>query len=170
MITLRQYYSRGFAALLMSLSSAVAVAATSTTTFEVSATVADACSVAATNLAFGEVTPVNNANIDATSTVTVTCSLGTAYNITLDAGANAGTAGDVTTRRMKDAGTNYLSYQMYSDTLRSTVWGNTVGTNSVAGTGTGLGVPAVVYGRIPSGQQETATGSYTDTINVTVTY
>lgn len=170
MITLRKYYSRGFTALLMSLGSAAAVAATSTTTFQVSATVADACSVAATNLAFGSVTPVTNTNIDATSTVTVTCSLGTAYNITLDAGANASVAGDVTKRRMKDGGTNHLSYQMYSDTARTVVWGNTVGTNSVAGTGTGLGVAAIVYGRIPSGQQETATGSYTDTINVTVTY
>ena len=170
MITLRNLCPRGFAALLMSLGSAVAVAATSTTTFDVTATVADACSVSATNLAFGSVTPVDNANIDATSTVTVTCSLGTSYAVALDAGSNESTAGDVTTRRMKDAGTNYLSYQMCSDTGRTTVWGDTAGTNDVTGLGTGLGVPVVVYGRIPAGQQETATGSYSDTVNVTVTY
>lgn len=145
------------------------VAAQATSQFNVTASVVDSCSVSSTDLAFGNVEPVNNLNIDAVGSVTVTCSLGTSYSVLLDAGNNS-SDGSVSTRRMTDGSSNYLSYQIYSDTLRTTVWGETGGTNDVTGTGTGLGVPLVVYGRIPSGQQETQTGSYTDTIDVTVNY
>lgn len=154
----------------LSLLSGIAFGATTTTTFDVTATVVDSCSVSATDLAFGNVEPVQGLDIDNTSTVTVTCSLGTSYAIALDDGANS-SDGSVSTRRMTDGSSNYLSYQLYSDPTRTTVWGETSGTDDVSGlTGTGLGLPAVVYGRIPSGQEETPTGSYSDTINVTVTY
>lgn len=143
--------------------------AQATTTFNVTATVIDSCDVGANNLAFGNVEPVNNLNIDAVGSVTVTCSLGTSYSVLLDDGANS-SDGTVSTRRMNDGGSNYLSYQLYSDTLRTSVWGETGGTNDVTGIGTGIGVPVVVYGRIPSGQQATQTGSYTDTINVTLNF
>lgn len=140
-----------------------------TSQFNVTASVVDSCSVSANDLAFGNVEPVNNLNIDAVGSVTVTCSLGTTYSVLLDAGNNS-SDGSVSTRRMNDGSTNYLSYQIYSDALRSSVWGESSGTDDVTGIGTGLGVPLVVYGRIPSGQQETQTGSYTDTIDVTVNY
>ncbi len=157
------------AGLLFFASSATQVFAQATTSFNVTASVVDSCSVSAGNVAFGNVEPVNNANIDAVGSVTVTCSLGTSYSVLLDDGANS-SDGTVSTRRMTDGSSNYLSYQLYSDTLRTSVWGETGGTNDVTGTGTGLGVPVVVYGRIPSGQQETQTGSYSDTIGVTVNY
>ncbi|MBB3047524.1 spore coat protein U-like protein [Litorivivens lipolytica] len=143
--------------------------AQATTTFNVTATVVDSCDVSANNLAFGNVEPVNNLNIDAVGSITVTCSLGTSYSLLLDDGGSS-SDGTVSTRRMTDGSSNYLSYQLYSDTLRTSVWGETAGTNDVTGIGTGLGVPVVVYGRIPSGQQETQTGSYSDTINVTLNY
>lgn len=159
------------AALLTAILGGTAYAATSTTSFTVSATVADSCSVSATNLAFGNVTPVDNINFNATSTVDVTCANGTTYDIGLDAGANS-SDGTVSTRRMTDgaATPNYLSYQMYQDSGHTTVWGNTVGTDTVAATGTGSTQTNTVYGQIPSGQQATPTGSYTDTVTVTVTF
>lgn len=146
----------------------IAVAANSTTTFEVSATVADHCDVSATNLAFGSITPVTNTNNDITSTVTVTCSNGTSYNVGLNTGLNASGS----TRRMSDGGAtpNYLTYEMYSNSGRTSIWGNTVGTDTVAGTGNGTDQALTVYGRVPSGQQTVPTGSYTDTVTVTVTF
>lgn len=172
MSTLRHFYPRAVAGLLMSLGSAVVVAATSTTTFDVTATVADACQVSATNLAFGDINSIAGVDANATSTVTVTCSLGTTYAIALDAGLNESTSGDVTTRRMKNTAdaTKFLSYQLYS-VAGTTVWGDTAGTNDVTGLGTGLGVAATVFGTVPTGQEDTApAGSYSDTVSVTVTY
>lgn len=144
-------------------------AATETTTFTVSATVTNACSVSASNLAFGNINPLTNATTatDATTTVSVTCSNGTAYNVGLNAGAATGAT--VTARKMV-SGTNTLSYALYRDSARTANWGSTVGTDTVAGTGSGAAQSLTVYGRVPSGQQSTPVGAYTDTITVTVTY
>jgi spore coat protein U-like protein len=62
-----------------------------------------------------------------------------------------------------------VNYTLYSDSGRTTIWGNTVGTNTVAATGNGTGQNYTVYGRVSS-QTTPAPGTYTDTITVTVTY
>ena len=143
-------------------------AATKTTTFQVTATVTSACIVSATDLAFGVYDPSATAN-DKTSTVTVTCTLATPYDIGLNAGSAAGAT--VTTRKMKEAVlTDLINYSLFSDASRTVNWGQTVSTDTVH-VASALGTPEVhtVYGRIAIGQYVTA-GSYADTINVTVTY
>lgn len=146
-----------------------ALAAESTTTFSVGATIADSCAVSASNLAFGNIDPLDNAtnNTDATTTIEVTCANGTTYDVGLDAGL--ATDATVSTRAMT-SGADALNYSLYSDAGRSTNWGNTVGTDTVSDTGTGSAQTITVYGRVPSGQETVPTGTYADTITVTVTY
>lgn len=135
-----------------------------TTTFTVSATVSDACSTSATDLAFGAYT---GTQLDSISTISVTCTLGTAYDIRLDDGANGST---VTTRQMiRSGGSEVLNYSLFSDTLRTTNWGETDATDTVSGLGTGLSIPHLVYGRIPASENVPA-GSYSDTVTVTISY
>jgi len=105
-------------------------------------------------------------NVDQSSTIQVTCTNTTPYNIGLDAGIGAGAT--VATRKLT-SGANTVNYTLYSNSGRTTVWGNTVSTDTVAGTGNGAAQSYTVYGRIPS-QTTPAPGSYTDTITVTVTY
>ena len=136
---------------------------TDTTVFSVSVTVAKDCGVTATNLAFGNYT---GALVDATSTISVTCTNTTTYSVGLSAGLATGAT--VTTRKMQN-GVALLNYGLFSNSGYSTNWGNTVGTNTVAGTGNGVVQPLTVYGQIPAGQHPTP-GSYTDTITVSVTY
>lgn len=156
-------------ALVLALWGTASLAATTTTTFGVSATIVDSCSVSATALGFGNVDPVSLAGtaVDATTTVDVTCANGTAYDVGLDAGTASGAT--VTTRQMT-SGANTLNYALYSDSGRTTNWGNTVATDTVTGTGDGTAQSLTVYGRIPSGQGTVPTGAYSDTITVTVTY
>ncbi|HEX7027400.1 MAG TPA: spore coat U domain-containing protein [Gammaproteobacteria bacterium] len=157
-------------ALILTLWGTVSIAATTTTTtFGVSATVVDSCSVSASALGFGNVDPVSLAStaVDATTTIDVTCANGTAYDVGLDAGTATGAT--VTTRQMT-SGANTLNYALYSDTGRTTNWGETVSTDTVAGTGDGTAQTLTVYARIPSGQGTVPTGAYSDTITVTVTY
>lgn len=150
-------------------SGALALGATSTTTFEVSAEVVDACRVAASALRFGRFAAVNDSSVEATTRIDVTCSNGTSYDIGLDAGSTAGAT--VTSRRMKISGSeSFLDYSLYSDRERTRNWGETVNIDTVSGTGDGSTQTHVVYGRIPSGQQAAPVGSYSDTITVTVTY
>lgn len=150
---------------LAALGSSALWAATDTTTFSVTATVVNACEVSASDLSFGNYDPTSLLNTDATTTITVTCTLLAPYSIRLNDGLNGG--GDVANRAMSD-GTNTLSYNLYTDALRTTVWGNDAGTD-IDLIGTGLAVPTIVYGRIPA-QQGVAAASFTDTITVTVDF
>lgn len=138
---------------------------TATSSFTATATVISSCNVSATTHDFGSASSLGS-NVDATSTITTTCTSTTPYNIGLDAGTGSGAT--VTTRKMT-AGAATINYSLYTNSGRTTVWGNTIGTNTVSGTGSGAGQPLTVYGRVPS-QATPAPATYTDTIVTTVTY
>lgn len=153
--------------LALGLASTPAFANTATGTVAVSVTVATSCTVSGDTLAFGT---YNGATLTGSSSgLTVTCTNGTPYTIGLDGGSNGGTQGG--THYMKiTAGTQKVSYQLFSDSSDSISWGSTIGTNTVASTGTGSAqTPFVIYGSIPAGQA-VVPGSYADTVTATVTY
>jgi spore coat protein U-like protein len=145
-----------------------AFAASTTTTFNVTASVISSCAVGATNLAFGNYDPLSVVDKLGTTNVSVTCSLLAPFNVGISIGTN-GTS--VTARKMliTGGGTDKLNYSLFQDVLLSTNWGNTVGTDTLAAAGIGVAVPIPVYGVIPAGQN-VSVGSYTDTVTVTVTY
>ena len=89
-----------------------------------------------------------------------------AYNVGLNAGT--GTGATVAVRKMT-SGANTITYSLYKDAARTTVWGNTFNTDTVAATGTGVAQTYDVYGRVPP-QTTPQPGTYTDTIIVTLTY
>jgi spore coat protein U-like protein len=136
---------------------------TATGTFSVTSTVVPGCSISANPLSFGTYTGVV---ANGTTTLTVQCPSGTPYNVGLDQGQASGAT--VTTRRMMN-GSNTLNYTLYSDSARTKNWGNTVGTDTVAGSGSGANQSLTVYGQIPASQRPVP-GSYTDTIIATLTY
>jgi spore coat protein U-like protein len=138
-----------------------ALAASATSNFDVSIQVLSTCSISASNMSFSSITTGTTSNTDATSSLTVNCSSGTPYEISLDNGTNY-SAG----RRLA-SGASYINYYVYSDSGRSTQW-NSV--SKKASTGTGSDQEHSVFGRVPSGQSVTNTGSYADTIVATVTY
>lgn len=150
----------------------VASAATVTSTMGVQIIIQNACDVtttAPTDLDFGTHGLLDAAVNETTAGgITVTCTNGASYNIGLDAGANPSTAGDINTRRMA-AGSEFVGYQLYSDAARTSAWGNTISTDTVASTGTGAAQSFPVYGQVPAQATPTA-GTYTDTVTVTVTY
>lgn len=138
---------------------------TTSTSTSASATVATNCNISATNLNFGTV-GLLTANVDATTTVAVQCTNATPYNVGLNAGT--GTGATVANRKMT-SGTKTVTYSLYSNSGRTTIWGNTVGTDTVTGTGSGSTQSLTVYGRVPA-QTTPAPATYTDTIVATVTY
>jgi spore coat protein U-like protein len=140
-----------------------ASAATSTTTMSVTATVQATCSLSAATLGFGTYT---GTQLDAASSLSVSCTSTTPYTIALNVGT--GTGATVATRKMTGS-SGTLSYSLYSDSGRTSLWGQTTGTDTVAGTGSGSAQPISVYGRIVTGQLPVP-GAYTDTITATITY
>jgi spore coat protein U-like protein len=138
---------------------------TATGSFNVQVTIASTCVVtSATNLNFGT-QGVLSAAVNQTSTITVTCTNTTPCNIGLDKGLNGSS---VTTRQMS-SGSATINYSLFSNAGMITNWGNTVGTDTIAGTGNGSGQAYTVYGQIPA-QTTAAPATYTDTIAATVTY
>src|ERR1700752_4919305 len=102
-------------------------AATSTTTMTVQMTITASCTVnSAATLNFGT-QGVLTTNVDQTSTIQVTCTNTTPYNIGLNVGTGAGAT--VASRKMTSGG-NTVNYTLYSNAGRTTVWGNTVGTDT----------------------------------------
>jgi spore coat protein U-like protein len=143
-----------------------AQATTTTTTFAVQITITGSCTInSASTLNFGS-QGVLTANVDQTSTLQVQCTNTTPYNIGLNAGTGSGAS--VTNRKMTSGGST-INYSLYSDSGRTTNWGNTVGTDTVASTGNGAAQSFTVYGRVPP-QTTPAPATYADTITVTVTY
>jgi spore coat protein U-like protein len=143
-----------------------AFAQTTTQQFQVQITISAACQInSATNLTF-PTSGVLSANVDETSTVTVQCTSGQTFNILLDAGTGAGATVDA--RLMTGPGGATVEYSLFRDPARTLIWGDTIGGNTQAGTGTGSPQAFTVYGRVPP-QTTPGAGNYSDTITATIT-
>ncbi|HEX8592832.1 MAG TPA: spore coat U domain-containing protein [Pseudomonas sp.] len=142
-----------------------ATAATATSDMSVTASVVAACTVSASALAFAA---YSGTAVDGTANLTVNCTNDAPYTIGLGAGngANATTTSRVLTGSL--VGTT-MNYGLYQDAAYATVWGDTVGTDTLGGTGDGADQTIPVYGRIAAGQNGSV-GTYTDSVAVTVNY
>ncbi|QND53210.1 spore coat U domain-containing protein [Phyllobacterium sp. 628] len=132
--------------------------------FTTQITLSNDCMVTAQNIDFGP-KGVLNSNVDQSGQVNVTCTPTVPYSISLGLG---GTGTSPTTRKMTKAAES-ITYGLYQDSNRTVPWGNTIPTNTVAGTGNGTAQSITVYGRVPP-QNTPSPGVYSDTIIVTVTY
>jgi spore coat protein U-like protein len=145
-------------------------AGTATTTFQVQITLVSSCAITANTLNFGSGVGLLTSAVNGTTTLSVTCSNTTPYTVGLDGGTVAGST--VASRLM--AGTTAgntattLGFQLYSDSGRATLWGNTSG-SWVSGTGTGNAQTLTVYGQVPT-QTTPKPDTYQTTITATVTY
>lgn len=160
--------ARKLIGLFILLFSQTSQAATATANLAISATVINACAFGTiTSVAFGNYDPTSASVNNNTGSIVVSCTLGDVYNISLNPGTFAGAT--VTTRRMTGPSAGGLSYSLFRDSGRTLNWGQTIGTDTLQQTGTGLAQTATVYGQIPVLQAVTA-GSYSDTVGITVTF
>ncbi len=132
--------------------------------FLVTTVVTPGCVISATDLAFGTYTGLQT---DSSSTLSVTCTKNTDFNVGLSAGTASGAT--VTQRRMSGPGSGQMNYALYRNSARTLNWGETTFVDTMPGRGTGGKVSMTVYGRI-SARAPVAAGAYTDTITATITY
>lgn len=157
--------------LALSVVSAPVFAAT-TANVGVSATVVASCSITALPVTFGNYDALSATPTDATGSVDVTCSVGSLPKIWLGQGlhADTGSTAGAPVRRMINGTTNFLSYQLYQEALRTNVWGATDASSPAALPALGIiGVTSTIYGRVPI-NQTSATGAYADTVVATVNF
>jgi spore coat protein U-like protein len=160
------------AGMVIFLAAVPVFADTATSNFTVTASVANNCTISTTGITFGAYDPiVANATtaLDSTGSVTITCTQGAATTIGLNAGNNTANASGTT--RAMNSGTNFLSYEIFQNAGRTTLWGNSgadlftpeAAPSSAARTFT-------THGRVPPGQDVPSSGSYTDTVTATVNF
>lgn len=135
-----------------------------TTSFPVTVIVEPDCTISAANLDFGT---YGRSQLDGQSAISVNCSSGAPYTIGLNQGNFAGAT--VATRRMSGPSATALSYSLSTNAARTLNWGNSIGTDTVAGTGSGSTQTVNVFGRIAA-SQSVVPGGYADTIVATLTF
>ncbi|MCF9035492.1 spore coat U domain-containing protein [Acinetobacter nectaris] len=151
-------------------------AGSATGTLNVSATVVPSCIIntsptgAVTNAAlnFGQIDSLTNDFKRDTSAggtqISVLCNNSTAWQVSLDGGQYASQS----QRRMGNGGSEFIPYNLYSDSGYSKAIG--IGTKDLAGTGTGNLQSLNVYGLISAGTPIPSAGTYNDTVTMTITY
>ncbi|MCP1106500.1 spore coat U domain-containing protein [Serratia nevei] len=145
-----------------------------TATVGVSATLVNACVAGTTSggntsfgtLNFGTVYFLNTA-VQVTGqanagALQINCNNGTSYTVLLSGGQSGNTAA----RYLQSAAGARVNYNLYTSAAYATVWDNVTG---VSQTATGQSVWLPVYGMIPV-QATPATGTYTDTVQVTINW
>jgi len=156
----------------LAASAVLASAATQTAQFQVRIVITESCdiqAVAASDIDFGTLARSTGAPVDAQGTLEVNCSNGTPYTIGMNSGDNAtSTTAAADNRRMSDGSNNFVAYGLYRDAGRQDFWGEVIGTNTLAGTGTASTQTVPVYGRVLS--TNAPAGSYSDTVIATITY
>ncbi|HAY0630220.1 TPA: spore coat protein U domain-containing protein [Serratia marcescens] len=92
----------------------------------------------------------------------INCNNGTSYTVLLSGGQSGNTAA----RYLQSAAGARVNYNLYTSASYATVWDNVTG---VTQTATGQSVWLPVYGMIPV-QATPTTGTYTDTVQVTINW
>lgn len=156
---------------LLGAAGSASAANPATTTFLVSATVLKNCTVSALPLTFGNYVQGGGA-LAVNTTVSVSCTTSTPFNTELTAGLTAGST--IAQRLLNDGAGHTLQYNLYTTAGFATPWGTTIGTNTVAGVGTGMATPVVqtVFGQLVDSvaNQAVPPAVYSDTITVNVAY
>lgn len=110
-------------------------------------------------------------NIDAATSVSVTCTNTTPFKVGLGPGSAAGAT--TSSRRMTRTAPPYstVDYGLYRDPARSQNWGNDTagGTDTHNGDGSGAASSYPIYGRVPP-QVTPEPGDYQDTVVLTVAF
>ena len=134
-----------------------------------SADAAASCSVTtAGTLAFGTYSVYGASNLTTNTTATVSCSGVGNDSLKFQLSAGNGTFA----QRLMKSGTAALNYQVYTSSAATTVFGDGTGSTGTLSASVSNGSTSgsvTFYGVIPSGQ-DVASGSYTDTLTLTVAY
>ena len=146
----------------------MAVAGTAVSDIMISASVPNSCTISTTGLNFGSYNQTSGTSV--TGTVTTNCTSGASAVITLNQGVfyASGSSDTAPSRRLYNGSADYLSYTLYQNSEKTTIWGNSTDTG-VTVTGNGSNKSTSVYGVIPAGQTVPA-GPYGDYVVATVTY
>lgn len=137
-----------------------------TSNFDTTLQIIADCTINANPLDFGQSQGVLATAVAVNTTIGVTCTNTTLYNLGLNAGTGTGSTTSTRTLSGTGANTGTVAYNLFQ-AAGATNWGNTQGTDTKSGTGTGSLQTLTVYGQVPA-QATPAPDTYKSTITATV--
>lgn len=154
---------------LLAVAPAAMAAGSNSAALNVTLTLDNTCGITTSAVNFGTQTTLLSA-IDATGTVTVTCtSTGGTYSVAFNGGTTTG--GTIAQRKLFNAASsNTIDYNLYTTAARTVLVGDGTTGVVVGGTGNGSAQAFSVFGRVAAGQNPKATGVYSDTVTATVSF
>lgn len=127
------------------------------------------CSIVAAPISFGSVSSLASP-ITSTGSVSLTCTNGASYVVSLNAGSTTGNTVAARKMSLNGAGAGVIGYQLFQSPGFTTAWGDgTNGTATLSGTGNGAAQSYTINARVPA-QATPAVGSYKDTVTAIVTF
>ncbi len=157
-----------FGAAMLPLLSGAAVYSngSKTSQFDVTLKIIADCVIATNALDFGQSQGVLANSVSVNTTLNVTCTNTTPYNIGLNAGTGTGSTTSARTMSGTGGNTGTVAFNLYQ-AAGATNWGNTQGTDTKSATGNGTSQIHTVYGVVPA-QNTPAPDTYKSTITATV--
>lgn len=130
---------------------------------------AKTCTISGGAVAFGVYDPTSSANLDSIGSVTLECNGRIKATLSVSVGSGVG-ASYFSGRRMTRIGGSTLKYNLYANASRTKVLGDGTG-GSVTLEIEGLKFESqAIWARIPAQQANVLSGSYVDTVLVTISY
>ena len=150
-------------AIMIIASAGAVMAGSAATSFTAQTNAIAVCKIttSASTINFGDYDPTSSSNNDnGTGSFGFRCTKGTPYKVYITPAARAMTSGGET-----------LSFELYSDAGRTSVFPNT-NADGISGSSTSNGTEIItnIYGRIMAGQDVTAGNTFTQTLTATIDY
>jgi spore coat protein U-like protein len=126
-----------------------------------------ACTISTTGVNFGSYSVYSATPTDSTGSITFRCGF---FDFNISISLSQGQSGTFFSRRMRKGG-EQLSYNLFRDAARTSVWGNgTGGTTQYTNTWSlGQTITLTIYGRVDPGADVSA-GSYSDTVSAIINF
>ena len=163
------------AAASAALFSNAALAGSASGTLNVTATITAACTFGTNSpIAFGSVLTTSSVTNNAGS-LDITCTNLLPYTVSVDDGQNHDATAVLPShgRRMKDSSGNFLMYEVYTNTGRTSIADSVAANNTFDtpgfGAGTGTNQAITIYGQIPV-QTTPGAASFSDQLSLTVNF
>ena len=144
----------------------LASAGTATDSFQVSITIENSCSIVANDLDFGTQNTLAS-DIDAQTSIDVTCTGISPLVVSLDDGAGAGAT--AAARKLTN-GASTINYVLAQDAARLQVLGTGTGATTITALASGGTDTFPIYGRVLGSQNPKIIGQYLDTVTATVSF
>jgi spore coat protein U-like protein len=139
-----------------------------TANFDVTLKIIADCTIAANALDFGQSQGVLATNVSVNTTLNVTCTNTTPYNVGLSAGTGTGSTTAARVMSGTGANTSTVNFNLLQASGGAN-WGSTQGTDTKSGVGSGASQTLTVYGVVPA-QTTPQPDTYKSTITATVSF